>query len=134
MPYCKLTESKDLSGSHDATIYRFYFNFIPEDKIGEPEEKSYILEYIITVNCSRTLIRMFNINDIDIEKVLYWVARRSLEKNHSSKEIQITLNSRSYPKGFPFDPSLIKYPNPEGFFVDSINKWGYPVDSPSPYM
>jgi len=68
---------------------------------------------------------MFNITDADIEKILYWVARRNLEKGSPKQETQIELNSRDYPKGFPFDTSLIKYPNPEGFFIESFKKIGF---------
>ncbi len=125
MLYCILTEVKDISGGHDAKIFRLYFKCIPQDKIGEPERISYISEYIVTVNCSRSLIRMFNISDADIEKILYWVARRNLEKGSPKQEIQIKLNSRNYPKGFSFDISLIKYPNPEGFFIESFKKIGF---------
>jgi hypothetical protein len=68
---------------------------------------------------------MFNIIDADIEKNLYWVARRNLEKGFQEQEIQIELNSRNYPEGFPFDTSLIKYPDLEAFFVKTFNKIGF---------
>ena len=125
MLYCIFTESRDISGGHDAKVFRFYFKCVPQDKIGEPERISYISEYIVTVNCSRTLIRMFNIIDADIEKILYWVARRNFEKGSPKQEIKIELNNRNYPKGFPFDTSLINYPNPEGFFIESSEKIGF---------
>jgi hypothetical protein len=46
-------------------------------------------------------------------------------KARQKQEIKIELNNRNYPKGFPLDTSLINYPNPEGFFIESSEKIGF---------
>lgn len=110
---------KDVANpGQDGVSYLFRFFQLQDNQIEVPEKRS-IDRFRVTVGCSRTLAAMWNLGEKNLQKVLYWYAREKLckkiKEGFSGDQIIKDLHSGNSPRECPYDPALIKFPNPDPF-------------------
>ena len=120
-----LSSSGRITEFWDGETYAFDFKCIPEDKIGAPDEQSFVKIYRIIVKITGTLNSMWGFNQNDLVKILYWYARDAISKEPLNEKQTIMLHSSSVPNKCPFDPERIKFPNPDLFKIEIERKIGF---------
>ncbi|MGD0217913.1 MAG: hypothetical protein ABSC45_10445 [Desulfobaccales bacterium] len=109
----------------DGETYAFDFKCLPEDKIGAPDKQSFVKVYRIIVKITGTLNSIWGFNHNDLVKVLYWYAKDVILKDPLNERQTIMLHSRSVPNKCPFNPEMIKFPNPVPFKIEIKRKIGF---------
>lgn len=96
----------------DGITCRFDFICEPKLKVGQ-----YTEIYNIMVKCPGLLRAMHlkNLSDEEINKCLYWRARKAINDDPLKQQQEVTLHHSEISS---FDPYYIKFPNPDSFDVE----------------
>ena len=100
----------------DGKAIRFPFAFIEAQHVGTPRQTSETKTERITVEISRTLISIWNLNHADLIKVLFQIAKEHLVKRLGNskrvgRDVKIQVNTSTHEGPCPFDPQFIEAPN-----------------------
>lgn len=117
--YSKVPESRD------GITYAFEFKCVSKEKIGAPDEQLATKLYHIIVRISGTLIALWNLENDDLIKILYWIAHEAIEKNPYQIQQDIDLHTGNTPSTCQYDPKRIIFPGAISFDVEVAKRIGF---------
>jgi hypothetical protein len=107
----------------DGKSFGFNFSYIPAEKKGQPDQKSYLKLHRVIVTISNSVLKSWHLSDDELIKVLFEIGRRFIKKEISDGKswdsysfTMLPMISTETHKECPFDPSLI--PSPQGLSED----------------
>lgn len=120
-------ESRPLPETASAIKYEFHFSVVDTSLVGKPEEKGETKHCIIKTDISDLLITaLWELNQLEIEKVLYEYSKRHITKKLKDKTLkeneELFLTSYNCPNKCPFDPSRIPEPGQRSFEIEIMIK------------
>ena len=101
-----------VSETWDGLTYAFDFRCLPKDKIGKPDQNGYMKFFNITVKITGTLVAISNLSNANLIKVLYFYACEAIKREPLNNKQVVLLHTNNTPSRCPYDPKLIKFPNP----------------------
>jgi len=129
MYYCRFTNYERTSGNLDDFVeYRYNFVLVPEEKVGQPDEKHSQKDISIRVKCSRNqaVTWGFDRDHPDLVKILYWLGKERIREGRVSVGEVNEYTWWDFPDVFknePPDVTKIPFPPPkdEGFLTQIRN-------------
>lgn len=133
MYYCRFTNYQRTSGNLDDFVeYQYNFVLVPEEKVGQPDEKHNQKALAITVRCSGSQAAIWGLDrdHPDMVKILYWLGRERIREGQALFGVANEYAWEEFPDEFknePPDVSRISFPPPkeEGFLTQISN--GKPI-------
>lgn len=118
----------------DGVKIRFSFAFVDSEHIDTPRQRSETKQCNIDVKASRTLLDTWSLEGESIEMVLFQVAKERIESvlcnsannvNILPCEIQLEVDTGTFPRACPFDPELIEKPAGASFQIEVKRRMGF---------
>lgn len=126
--YCKFINYQKTSlGTDDFAEYCYNFVLIPEEKVGQPDEKHNQMNLSIRVKCSDSQASIWGIHrdHPDLVRILYWLGRERIREGLVTIGPDNEYTGRDFPdefKNLPPDPARIQFPlaEEEGFLTQIL--------------
>lgn len=100
---------------YDGVLYEFPFSAVDSDLIGLPEELRVTTTHCLTVECTRSRLRAWNLSVADLQKVLFGIGKRQLLQRAPARGLKdteaVSVHTLTHSATPPFDPSRIPDPN-----------------------
>ena len=112
----KFSQARYIITRRDTHEYMFCFSVVDSSLIRSPEEESKTKAHRIKVIITRTLASCWDLNDKDLEKVLFEYGKRyiteKLKEGTLNDKEELWLSTGSHPIECEFNP--LRIPNPDG--------------------
>lgn len=124
---------EDITGPHfDGKIFCFSVTIIDRNDLGKPRQASKSISFHITAEISRSRLTTWGLNEGDLIKVIFEIAKENLISKIGSgkwngEDIDIQINTRTYKGACPFDPSIIQEPTGAVFEIEVKRPMGFIV-------
>jgi hypothetical protein len=115
-------EPKDITNNGvDGKVYRFPVSLIEREDIGTPRQPSKTKLFRIEVAISGSRIKTWKLEQKDLIKVIFQIAREELNTiissgNWTGKDVHVRIDTQTHRGPCPFNPALI--PEPSGAVVE----------------